>query len=63
MSVQGTCFFMAPEIIQKAGHGLSADIWSLGCLVIEMLTGKLPWTDKLDKQADQARSCSKLSCS
>lgn len=35
----GTVEYMAPEIIQKTGHGLSADFWSLGVLIYEMLFG------------------------
>lgn len=44
-SMQGSVFWMAPEVIRSQGEGYSAkvDIWSLGCVVLEMFAGKRPW--------------------
>jgi serine/threonine protein kinase len=39
----GTPVFMAPEVINQKLSSPASDIWSLGCAVIEMLSGKLPW--------------------
>ncbi|RNF05258.1 putative protein kinase [Trypanosoma rangeli] len=41
-SVAGTPNFMAPEVIACSGHSCMADIWSVGCCVLEMLTGHPP---------------------
>lgn len=45
-SMQGSVFWMAPEVIRPEGQGYSAkiDIWSLGCVVLEMLAGRRPWS-------------------
>lgn len=39
----GTPFWMAPEIISGEAPSCSSDIWSLGCCIIEMLTGSPPY--------------------
>lgn len=44
-SLKGTPYWMAPEVIMQAGHGRSADIWSIGATVVEMLTGKPPYSE------------------
>ncbi|KAG0310153.1 hypothetical protein BGZ97_012753 [Linnemannia gamsii] len=45
MSVAGTPYWMAPEIIELSGATTASDIWSVGCTVIELLDGEPPYHD------------------
>ncbi|XP_009616882.1 mitogen-activated protein kinase kinase kinase 17-like [Nicotiana tomentosiformis] len=40
----GTPMFMAPEVARGEEQWFAADIWALGCTIIEMATGASPWT-------------------
>ncbi|KAL0994001.1 hypothetical protein UPYG_G00116590 [Umbra pygmaea] len=46
----GTVEYMAPEVVNRRGHSLSADWWSYGVLMFEMLTGTLPFQGKDRKE-------------
>eukprot|EP00743_Colponemidia_sp_Colp-15_P004844 GILK01005219.1.p1 GENE.GILK01005219.1~~GILK01005219.1.p1 ORF type:complete len:1034 (+),score=99.99 GILK01005219.1:88-3189(+) len=41
----GTPWYMAPEVILLEPYSFKADIWSLGCVTLELVTGKRPYHD------------------
>ncbi|XVF05759.1 hypothetical protein REPUB_Repub05bG0200000 [Reevesia pubescens] len=40
---RGSPLWMAPEVIRGEYQGPESDVWSLGCTVIEMVTGEPAW--------------------
>ncbi|OWM66684.1 hypothetical protein CDL15_Pgr010335 [Punica granatum] len=43
---RGSPLWMAPEVVRGEYQGPESDVWSLGCTVIEMVTGRPAWEDK-----------------
>lgn len=39
----GTPNYIAPEVLEKKGHGLEVDVWSIGCIIFALLVGKPPF--------------------
>lgn len=42
-TLRGSVPWMAPEVMCQSGYGPKADIWSLGCVLIEMIIAAPPW--------------------
>lgn len=39
----GTPYFMAPELVEARTYDERVDVWSLGCIVYVLLSGKIPF--------------------
>lgn len=46
--ISGTPLFMAPEVARGEQQGYPSDVWAVGCTVIEMATGRAPWSEFSD---------------
>ncbi|XAR67804.1 Mitogen-activated protein kinase kinase kinase [Bertholletia excelsa] len=44
----GTPMYLSPEVVAEGIQGAPSDIWALGCIVLEMMTGRPPWYGKQD---------------
>lgn len=57
----GTMAYMAPEVLVKnADHDTLADVWSLGCVMVEILTGKPPFAVAAKDEDDEAMQLFKI---
>ncbi|CAL9222513.1 unnamed protein product [Arabidopsis halleri] len=56
----GTPIYMSPESISNGETRRGLDLWSLGCVVLEMYTGKRPWWDKNYDLEDLKKGCMPL---
>lgn len=44
--VLGTPLYMAPELVKRERYSEKVDVWSLGCITFQLLTGKTPFDGK-----------------
>ncbi|KAH7863650.1 hypothetical protein Vadar_020308 [Vaccinium darrowii] len=51
-NLRGTPMYIAPESVQCGEYEAHSDIWALGCTVLHMITGQVPW--KCDKNTEKA---------
>ncbi|CAD8083763.1 unnamed protein product [Paramecium sonneborni] len=51
----GTAIYMSPERLQSMNYGMDADIWSLGIMLIECLSGQHPFKKKDYSQIQQMK--------
>jgi len=54
----GTLEYLPPEMVEERGHDTAADIWCLGILLFEMLTGSTPFKANIrDKMLANISAC------
>lgn len=49
-TIAGTPLYMAPQILRKQRYTTKCDIWSVGVIFYELLTGRLPWFAPSEKE-------------
>ena len=49
----GSPIYMPPEALNENKYSFKSDIWALGVIFYEMLTGKTPWKAKTEKETKE----------
>ncbi|XP_073316978.1 mitogen-activated protein kinase kinase kinase 20-like [Primulina huaijiensis] len=49
---RGTPMYLSPEAVMDNVQEAPSDIWAVGCIVLEMLTGKHPWHGEKELKAE-----------
>ncbi|CEM01476.1 unnamed protein product [Vitrella brassicaformis CCMP3155] len=55
-SICGTFIYMAPEVLQRQSQATWIDMWSLGCLLHEMVTGSPPFPPPASQTGDEQQA-------
>ncbi|XP_042509156.1 mitogen-activated protein kinase kinase kinase 20-like [Macadamia integrifolia] len=53
LNLRGTPLYMSPESVSRKEQEAPSDIWALGCVVAEMISGKPAWNCKPDMDVDE----------
>ena len=53
MTFCGTLDYLAPEMLRNQPHDSRVDVWSLGCMLYEFLTGRPPFEHKSTETTQQ----------
>lgn len=45
-TICGTPLYMSPQVVKKTQYSYKSDIWSIGCILFELLNGNTPFHSK-----------------